>query len=131
MSKYDKLKQKNTAQRAAEKPKLELAVRASEEMAKDARRTAEVYRNAGEILDDIDARFEKATGLNGTDVAFLMLATALQVGRWVVIGMIHSTIDAKLDNLDKIERVEHDDKSIRDMEKQEREFFCAKHEKNC
>lgn len=94
MSKYDKLKQKNTVQRAAEKPKLDLAVRASEEMAKDARRTAEVYRNAGEILDDIDARFEKATGLNGTDVAFLMLATALQVARQYVLSNEKFRLDA-------------------------------------
>ena len=85
MSKYDNLKQKNTAQRAAEKPKLELAVRASEEMAKDTRKTAEVYRNAGEILDDIDARFEKATGLEADDVAFLFLAIALQCVRQYVL----------------------------------------------
>jgi hypothetical protein len=85
MSKYDKLKQKNTVQRAAEKPKLDLAVRASEEMAKDACRTAEVYRNAGEILDDIDARFEEATGLGADDVAFLFLAIALQCVRQYVL----------------------------------------------
>ena len=85
MSKYDNLKQKNTAQRAAEKPKLELAVRASEEMAKDTRKTAEVYRNAGAILDDIDARFEEATGLGADDVAFLFLAIALQCVRQYVL----------------------------------------------
>ena len=85
MSKYDKLKQRNTIQRTEEKPKLDLAVRASEEMAKDARRTAEVYRNAGEILDDIDARFEKATGLEADDVAFLFLAIALQCVRQYVL----------------------------------------------
>ena len=94
MSKYDKLKQRNTIQRTEEKPRLDLAVRASEEMAKDARRTAEVYRNAGEILDDIDARFEKATGLNGTDVAFLMLATALQVARQYVLSNEKFRLDA-------------------------------------
>ena len=85
MSKYDKLKQRNTIQRTEEKPKLDLAVRASEEMAKDARRTAEVYRNAGAILDDIDARFEKATGLEADDVAFLFLAIALQCVRQYVL----------------------------------------------
>lgn len=85
MSKYDKLKQRNAIQRDLEKPKLELAVRASVEMAQDARKTAEVYRNAGAILDDIDTRFEEATGLEAEDVAFLFFAIALQCVRQYVL----------------------------------------------
>lgn len=95
MSKYDKLKQRNAIQRDLEKPKLELAVRASVEMAQDARKTAEVYRNAGAILDDIDTRFEEATGLNKTDIAFLMLATSLQVARQYVFSNEKFRLDAK------------------------------------
>lgn len=123
MSKYDKLKQRNTIQRTEEKPKLDLAVRASEEMAKDARRTAEVYRNAGEILDDIDARFEKATGLNGTDVAFLMLATALQISRWVIIGVINNLVNTKIDE----SRMEHNDKKIKEKEDTQKKSFLDRH----
>lgn len=95
MSKYDKLKQRNAIHRDLEKPKLELAVRASVEMAQDARKTAEVYRNAGAILDDIDARFEEATGLNKTDIAFLMLATSLQVARQYVLSNEKFRLNAK------------------------------------
>lgn len=81
MSKYDKLKQKNTEQRIAERPKYELASRGLEEMALDARKTADVYQNAEAVLDDIDARFEEATGLGADDALFLFFAVALQCVR--------------------------------------------------
>lgn len=51
-------------------------------------RVAEVAGNSKEILDGIEAEFEKQTGLKGVDVAFLFVATALQCIRIYVINKI-------------------------------------------
>lgn len=42
-----------------------------------------------EILENLDAEFERQTGLDKTDVKFLFFATALQIGRWVVINKVN------------------------------------------
>jgi len=59
----------------------------------ESNRVAEVAHNSREILDGLDAEFEKQTGLKGQDVAFLFIATALQCVRIYVIN-----------NLTKIEK---------------------------
>lgn len=50
-------------------------------IADESARVAEVAANAEQILDEIDEKFEKCTGLNKLDVSFLFLAVALQVVR--------------------------------------------------
>ncbi len=47
----------------------------------EAERVADVAHNAKEILDNLDEEFEKQTGLNGSDMAFLFFATAMQCAR--------------------------------------------------
>ena len=126
MSKYDKLIKENDARKVADRNKVQLATHGMTEMVHDAQRTAAVYRNAESELADIDTRFMEATHLNKTDVSFLMLATALQIGRWVVIGLINSAINEKIEN----SRGEHNDKSIKDMEKERRADFKEKHDMN-
>lgn len=126
MSKFDKLKQLNNTQQLAEKPQFELACLGLDELVADAERTTEIYRNADKYLDDIDEQFMKATGLDKTDVTILMLATALQVGRWVVIGEINGIVSKKLSD----SRVDHNDKSIQDMEKEKRNNYQAKHDED-
>lgn len=123
MSKYEKLKQINDDQLAVERSKMELARLGLEELLTDAERTAKVYRNADVYLDDIGEKFMKATRLDKTDVKILMLATALQVGRWVVIGEINGIVSQKISD----SRLEHNDKSIMDMEKEKRNNYKAKH----
>lgn len=44
-------------------------------------RVAEVAHNSREILDNLDKEFESQTGLEGVDITFLFVATALQCGR--------------------------------------------------
>jgi len=56
------------------------------EIADESLRVAEVARNASRILDDLDAEFEKRTGLNKIDITFLLLATALQCIRQYVLA---------------------------------------------
>ena len=53
---------------------------------RDAVRVRSVVENTGQILDDLDARFCRATGLTGTDVAFLFLATGLQIARQYLLS---------------------------------------------
>lgn len=53
---------------------------------REAVRVRSVVENTGQILDDLDARFCRATGLTGTDVAFLFLATGLQIARQYLLS---------------------------------------------
>ena len=126
MSKYDKMRQKNNDQKTAEKPQFELARIGLDELVADAERTTEIYNNADRYLNDIDEQFMKATGLDKTDISILMLATALQIGRWVVIGEINGAVSKKLSD----SRKEHNDNSILDMEKEKRNKFKDNHNEN-
>lgn len=85
MGKYDKLTQQNTEQRNIEKSKFELARKGMQELSDDTNRTADVYKNANVVLDDIDKRFEEATSLEKDDIAFLFFAIALQCFRQYVL----------------------------------------------
>lgn len=122
MSKYDKLKNDNTAQGELEQ-QLSFASQGMDELVKDTRHTADIYKNAENVLNDIDEKFMKATKLDKTDVAFLMLATALQIGRWMLFAELSKAIDNKTNQA----RVDHNDKSIVDMEKEKRNQYKEKH----
>lgn len=56
-------------------------------------RVAEVAANAEQILDEIDEKFEKYTGLNKLDVSFLFLAVALQVVRQYTLTKFPERLD--------------------------------------
>lgn len=49
-------------------------------------RVRSVVENTGKILDDLDARFCRETGLNATDVSFLFFATGLQIARQYLLS---------------------------------------------
>lgn len=51
-------------------------------------RVADVAHNSRQILNDLDAEFETQTGLKEADFAFLFLATALQLGRIILINAL-------------------------------------------
>ena len=84
MSKYDKLKQDNYAQQEIEQ-QLNFASQGMEEIVDDVFSAAEVYDNAEIVLNDIDEKFKKATGLDGVDILFLFFATGLQMVRQYLI----------------------------------------------
>lgn len=126
MSKYDKLKKVNESQKAVEALQFKQVRQGLDEIIEDANRTVSVYHNAENYLEDIDKQFEVATGFDKKDVAFLLLATALQVGRWVVLGEINGILSDKI----KESRVAHDDKSIKDMEKEKRSDYEERHTNN-
>lgn len=57
-----------------------------QEVANEYDRVAEIYQAPTIILSDIERDFEKATELNGVDITFLFLATALQCVRQYVLS---------------------------------------------
>lgn len=93
-------------------------------LADESTRVADVAHNAREILDDLDMEFERQTGLNKTDIKFLFFATALQIGRWIVINQVDRYLSDKL----KSSRVKDNDKSIKDMERKARDKYKEKHD---
>ncbi len=90
----------------------------------ESNRVADVAKNADVIFDELDKEFEKQTGLDKRDVKFLFFATALQIGRWIVINKVNQWATEKINN----SRLKHDDKSIKKMEKDARDKFKSKHE---
>ena len=62
-------------------------------IADESARVAEVAANAEQILDEIDEKFEKYTGLNKLDVSFLFLAVALQVVRQYTLTKFSERLD--------------------------------------
>ena len=123
MSKYDRLKAANSEQILKDKQRYKIAQTGLEELSADVNKTIELYNNAENYLDEIDNQFETSTGLCKRDVAFLLLATALQIGRWIIIGELNGTISKKTDE----SRTAHDDQSIKDMEKEKRYEYKEKH----
>ena len=64
-----------------------------QKIADESARVAEVAANAEQILDEIDEKFEKCTGLNKLDVSFLFLAVALQVVRQYALTKFPERLD--------------------------------------
>ncbi|MBQ8359663.1 MAG: hypothetical protein IJX37_07130 [Oscillospiraceae bacterium] len=77
MAKYDQLREKKKATDKIAAVSDNNLVRLANEHA----RVADIYEHAAEIIDSIDAEFEKKTGLSGVDIAFLFVAVALQCVR--------------------------------------------------
>ncbi|NLL92315.1 MAG: hypothetical protein GX222_07910 [Ruminococcaceae bacterium] len=126
MGKYDKLINEFDSLKDSDSQLFDLADRGMTEIAEDGRKTVEVYNNASAILDDIDAKFSEATKLDSTDIKLLMLATALQIGRWLLLAEISKGLDKLIENC----RVPNDDKSIKKLEKDKRKKFEAKIKKH-
>ena len=64
-------------------------------IADESARVAKVAANAEQILDEIDEKFEKCTGLNKLDVSFMFLAVALQVVRQFALAKFSQRLDDK------------------------------------
>lgn len=93
-------------------------------IANESKRVADVAHNSKEILGQLEDEFEKQTGLDKTDVKFLFFATALQIGRWIVISKVSKQADKKI----KDSRIIHDDGSIKKTERKQRDNFKKKHD---
>ncbi len=59
----------------------------------ESNRVADVAKNAEQILEDIDKKFESCTGLKKLDVAFLFVAVALQIVRQYTLTQFPERLD--------------------------------------
>ena len=123
MSKYDDMLREYDELSTRDELDFSVALNGMQEMFLDEQRVADLYLNSDKAILDIDTQFQNAVGLNRKDVAFLMLATALQISRWVAIALLNRAVSEKI--ADK--RVAHDDNSIKQMEKDERKKYKEKH----
>ncbi|MFA5636703.1 MAG: hypothetical protein WC977_12475, partial [Anaerovoracaceae bacterium] len=123
MSKYDDLIREHQNREELENQKLSIAINGMQEILMDQCRVADLYANADKALLEIDERFQMTTGLDRTDIAFLMLATSLQIGRWVVLAKINRDLFETIED----SRVAHDDKGIVEMEREKRKAYQQKH----
>ena len=65
---------------------------------KENHRVAKVAHNAEYLINDLENEFSKQTELNGVDVSFLFLATALQLSRIIIINMLTKIEKAGVEN---------------------------------
>ncbi|MBQ6971636.1 MAG: hypothetical protein IJP86_04690 [Synergistaceae bacterium] len=61
-------------------------LRNMQKIADESNRVADVAHNAPKILDDLDREFEQKTKLNGLDITFMFIATAVQCARWYILS---------------------------------------------
>ena len=95
-------------------------------IADESRRVADLSKTTAKRFMDLDAEFERVTALDKTDIKFLFFATALQVSRWLLLGLFNEWSEKRLD--EKINnRLEHDDKKIKDLERQKRDEYKKNH----
>ena len=116
----EELKQK----RAALKANSDITFTNMQIIADESLRVAEVAHNSRKISENLDAEFERQTGLDKTDIKFLFFATALQIGRWVVVNKVNQYTTEKMSS----SRLKDNDSSIKKMEREERDKYREKHD---
>ena len=110
--------------RAVLKKNDEIIGRNYEKLAEESQRVGDLAATAKITLNNLDDEFEKQTGLDRTDWSFLLCATALQISRWILIGKLSEYMDS----VTHTDRLEHDDKSIKDMERGLRDDYKSTHD---
>lgn len=95
-----------------------------EKLVEESQRVGDLAATAKITLNNLDDEFEKQTGLDRTDWSFLLCATALQISRWILIGKLSEYMDS----VTHTDRLEHDDKSIKDMERGLRDDYKSTHD---
>lgn len=88
----------------------------------ETRRVADVAHHSKEHMKRIHDEFDRLTGLDKTDYAFLAFATALQVARWAIIAQF-----SKLgEGFDPNERMKDNDPKIKDLQRKQRDALKDK-----
>ena len=77
-------------------------------------RMCELSSNPQRVIQEIDDEFCRMTGLDKTDFIFLAVATAFQTARWIIIDCMTNFGEGA----DRDERIDHDDKAIKDAERE-------------
>ena len=98
-----------------------------EEVAYEDLLTKEEFRFCIDEVERINNEFSNKTGIfNKKDLSFLMVATALQTARWLIIQSICGDLGQ---TIDKDARLDHNDKSIKESVKESNKSF-QKHFEN-
>ena len=97
-----------------------LTLQSMHDIANESIRVAEYAHSAEQTIKDLDAEFESQTGLSKQDIVFLFFATALQTVRWILMPKLG-------DKIDQNDRLDHNDKSIKDNIKKKNKEFRDKH----
>ena len=119
MSKYDELIRENKESALKEEKLFSRTLEGANEILEDKKRVISLYQNADKELIEIDKQFALKTGLDKVDISFLMLATALQICRWIAISLINK----EYRNVVNVQRVPHDDINIKKMEESRRNEY--------
>lgn len=80
----------------------------------EAFRMCELSSNPQRVIQEIDDEFCRLTGLDKTDFVFLAVATAFQTARWIIIDCMTNFGEGA----GRDERIDHDDKTIKDAERE-------------
>ena len=91
--------------------------------------TAEEFDIADEKLEEIEREFSKLTKLNSVDIKFLMLATALQTTKSLTFPYVAKKYGYG-EYINKEDRLDHDDVSIKKEQKESKDKFRDKHQQN-
>ena len=98
-----------------------------EEVAYEDLLTKEEFQFCIDEVERINKEFSNKTGIfNKKDLSFLMVATALQTARWLIIQSICGDLGQ---TIDKDARLDHNDKSIKESVKESNKSF-QKHFEN-
>ena len=98
-----------------------------EEVAYEDLLTKEEFQFCIDEVERINNEFSNKTGIfNKKDLSFLMVATALQTARWLIIQSICGDLGQ---TIDKDARLDHNDKSIKESVKESNKSF-QKHFEN-
>ncbi len=90
------------------------------DIASESMRVADYAQNAHQELKNLDAEFERQTGLLKQDIVFLFFSTAIQSLRWILSPKLGDKIDSN-------SRFEHDNKNIKDEIKEKNNSFKKSH----
>lgn len=91
--------------------------------------TSEEFDIADERLEEIELEFSKLTKLNSVDMKFLMLATALQTTKSLTFPYVAKKYGYG-EYINKEDRLDHDDVSIKKEQKESKDKFRDKHQQN-
>ena len=91
----DELKKQFGKLQQADKTMFQTAEQNMDKIIDESLRVADVAHNSESILDDLDERFRKATGLTAMDTAFLFTAIGLQIARQYLLTKFPQRMDDK------------------------------------
>ena len=98
-----------------------------EALSRESERVADVAHHSREVFEDLDDEFEKKTGLNKSDAAFLGIAIALQVFRIYMVNQmfkIEPAGDGEIENIMHWRQKKDFDKNVRNEKESASKYYA-------